>query len=267
MRHTLPFLVAQRTVRALCAAPAAAPAPSPAASSASVRFGALYKSLHKSRAAQQQSAAAAAASPPKPASGSGAPAPAAPPAPASCRDDTGPVEGRPLSALQRRQVRMKDKKVFALTGRAVDRVRLLLDMHNSRLPAGAAEAGRAVGIRVGVKKRGCSGYSYTVNYAADPRYLAIPTGGDALVTALAAGGPASRRPAQAAPGSGADFAPDVIHVEQDGVHVFVESQALFYVIGTMMDFSVTNVEEKFIFQNPNQEHSCGCGESFMPFGA
>lgn len=54
-------------------------------------------------------------------------------------------------------------------------------------------------------------------------------------------------------------------VEQGGLKVVVASDALFYVIGTVMDYIVTNVEEKFIFRNPNKKYGCGCEESFMPY--
>ena len=226
----------------------------------------------------------------------------------NCDQET-PAERRPLSALQKRQLAMRDKKVFTLTSRAVDRVNLLLNLHNDRLAAAAAkkaaaeasssassssssavEERRAVGIRVGVKKKGCSGYSYTVNYEFNPEMLKLKTGGDALVDAMINGTRAPPAPSSPSAASGATpkislfgggagggagssiggmaaaaSASDV-HVDQDGVHIFVEGSALFYVIGTVMDYTVSNVEEKFTFQNPNQAHSCGCGESFMPFG-
>lgn len=56
-------------------------------------------------------------------------------------------------------------------------------------------------------------------------------------------------------------------VDQSGVKVVVDGNALFYVIGTTMDYVVRDVEEKFVFMNPNQKFSCGCEESFMPFGS
>jgi iron-sulfur cluster assembly accessory protein len=48
------------------------------------------------------------------------------------------------------------------------------------------------------------------------------------------------------------------------VHVIVDGGALFYVVGTRMDYETTDVEEKFIFANPNKKSTCGCGDSFMP---
>jgi iron-sulfur cluster assembly accessory protein len=144
----------------------------------------------------------------------------------SCAEDVGPVESRPLTALQRRQLAMKDKMVFLLTPNAVYRVKHLMQVQVAADPSRPP-----VGIRIAVKKRGCSGYSYTVNY----EYSDSPKKeGDNVV-------------------------------EQTGVKIFVDGDALFYVIGTHMDYITTNVEEKFTFANPNQKHKCGCGESFMPF--
>ena len=159
---------------------------------------------------------------------------------ASCGEE-GPAPVRPLTPLQKRQYEMKDKKMFSLTGPAVYRIKSLLQQQqgqpstNSEADGNSAPAKELpIGIRIGVKKRGCSGYSYTVNY----QYESHPP-----------------------------MKPNDVRVEQSGVRVFVDGDALFYVIGTEMDYFTSNVEEKFIFKNPNEKESCGCGESFMPFGA
>lgn len=167
-----------------------------------------------------------------PAAGTAAAAAKPLPKTSSCAEDVGPVVARPLSALQKRQLAMKDKQAFALTPIALHRVHQLLGNYNSG--AESAKTGlKAVGIRVGVKRRGCSGYSYTINYAFD---------------------------------KDPNIKPADTHVEQDGVHVYVDHAALFYVIGTVMNFVTSNVEEKFTFQNPNKTHECGCNESFMVEG-
>ncbi|MFO1393575.1 MAG: iron-sulfur cluster assembly protein IscA [Steroidobacteraceae bacterium] len=101
-----------------------------------------------------------------------------------------------------------------LTPAAADRVRNFL-----------ASRGRGIGLRVGVKKTGCSGYAYVVNYADE----------------VAAG--------------------DVVF-EDAGVKVVVDAESLRYVDGTEVDFVRHGLNEAFRFRNPNVRGECGCGESF-----
>jgi len=80
------------------------------------------------------------------------------------------------------------------------------------------------GVRVGVKNAGCAGMAYTLNY------IDAPVAGDD-------------------------------HVEQSGVHVYVEPKATLFLLGTVMDFEETDLKAGFTFKNPNQTGECGCGES------
>jgi iron-sulfur cluster assembly protein len=102
----------------------------------------------------------------------------------------------------------------SLTPAAVERVRSFL-----------AKRGHGVGLRLGVKKTGCSGFAYVVNYADDV-------------------------------GAG-----DVVF-EQHGVKVIVDGDSLRYVDGTEIDFVRQGLNEAFKFRNPNVRGECGCGESF-----
>ena len=52
------------------------------------------------------------------------------------------------------------------------------------------------------------------------------------------------------------------HVQDKGVNVFVDNNALFSLIGTEMDFVEDKTRSEFVFNNPNAKGTCGCGESF-----
>jgi iron-sulfur cluster assembly protein len=102
----------------------------------------------------------------------------------------------------------------SLTPAAAERVRSFI-----------VNRGRGVGLRLGVKKTGCSGYAYVVNYADE----------------VAAG--------------------DRVF-EDAGVKVIVDAESLPYVDGTEIDFVKQGLNEAFKFRNPNVRGECGCGESF-----
>ena len=102
----------------------------------------------------------------------------------------------------------------SLTQPAADRVKSYLDAR-----------GKGVGLRVGIKKTGCSGYAYVVNYADEV--------GDS----------------------------DVVF-EHHGVKVVVDKQSLELIDGTEVDFVKQGLNEAFRFRNPNVTGECGCGESF-----
>ena len=81
-----------------------------------------------------------------------------------------------------------------------------------------------VGLRVGVKNGGCAGMSYTVEFAEEKSPL------------------------------------DEV-VEDKGVTLLVDSKALMFLLGTVLDFETTKLSSTFTFRNPNQISACGCGES------
>jgi len=83
----------------------------------------------------------------------------------------------------------------------------------------------AVGLRIGIKSKGCSGMSYSVDYA------------DAK-------GPH-----------------DEVVVDK-GVTVLIDPKAQMYIIGTELDWVEDKLQSGFVFRNPNEKGRCGCGESF-----
>ncbi len=103
---------------------------------------------------------------------------------------------------------------ISLTNAAAERVRGYLDKRDD-----------ALGLRLGVTKTGCSGYSYVINYA--------DSMGDS----------------------------DVVF-EDKGVRVIVDNDALPLIDGTEVDFVKNGLNETFSFRNPNVSGECGCGESF-----
>jgi iron-sulfur cluster assembly protein len=101
-----------------------------------------------------------------------------------------------------------------LSPAAADRVRSFL-----------AARGHGVGLRLGIKRTGCSGYAYVVNYAED-------------------------------------VGPGDTVFEDRGVKVVVDSGSLELVDGTEVDFVRHGLNEAFKFRNPKARAECGCGESF-----
>jgi iron-sulfur cluster assembly protein len=80
------------------------------------------------------------------------------------------------------------------------------------------------GIRVGVKNGGCAGMSYTLEFAEA-------------------------------------FGPYDELIEDKGVKILIDPKALMFLFGTEMDFKIDKIGSGFVFNNPNQTGSCGCGES------
>ena len=88
-----------------------------------------------------------------------------------------------------------------------------------------ARRGKGLGLRVGVKKVGCSGFAYTFDYADEVRE------GDRLF-------------------------------ESHDATIVVAAESLAFLDGSRLNFVKDGLKQMFAFDNPNVDNTCGCGESF-----
>lgn len=95
----------------------------------------------------------------------------------------------------------------------------------SRINDFLAKDPAALGVRLGIKRTGCSGYAYTVDLA------------DSV-------------------------AEDDRVFDQAGIRVVVDAKAMPFVDGTEIDYRRDGLNAAFVFRNPNATGECGCGESF-----
>ena len=104
------------------------------------------------------------------------------------------------------------KQAVTLTPSAAQQIARLMSRQQSQ------------GLRIGVKKGGCAGMEYTMEYVSEVNPL------------------------------------DEV-VEQDGARVLIAPMAQMFLFGTEIDFQVSALESSFKFNNPNVAEACGCGES------
>jgi iron-sulfur cluster assembly protein len=106
-------------------------------------------------------------------------------------------------------------QVMKVTPAAAERVKALIEQRGKE----------TAGIRIGVRSKGCSGLSYTLEYADKQEPM------------------------------------DEI-VDTDGVKIMIDPKASLFLIGTEMDYVEEKLKSGFVFTNPNEKGRCGCGESF-----
>jgi iron-sulfur cluster assembly accessory protein len=112
------------------------------------------------------------------------------------------------------------------TRRAQRQAMTVTEAAAQRIQAMLAQRGKpSAGIRIGVRARGCSGLTYTLEYADEKGKF------------------------------------DEI-VEDKGVTILIDPKATMFIIGTEMDFVADKLQSGFTFTNPNEKGRCGCGESF-----
>ena len=104
------------------------------------------------------------------------------------------------------------KSPVSLTPAAIQQITRLMEKDGSK------------GLRIGVKKGGCAGMEYTMDYVDE-----------------------------------IDTADEV--VEQDGARVMIAPMAQMFLFGTEIDYQTSLLESGFVFKNPNVVEACGCGES------
>ncbi len=106
-------------------------------------------------------------------------------------------------------------QVMSVTPAAAARVKALIDKRGKE----------TAGIRIGVRTKGCSGMSYTLEYADKQEPM------------------------------------DEV-VDTEGVKLLIDPKASLFLIGTVMDYEEDKLKSGFVFRNPNEKGRCGCGESF-----
>ncbi|XP_053602472.1 iron-sulfur cluster assembly 1 homolog, mitochondrial [Plodia interpunctella] len=111
---------------------------------------------------------------------------------------------------------LPSRAALVLTPSAVNKIKEIMSKE---------EAKGFVGLKVGVRQRGCNGLSYTLDYAINKEKLDE-------------------------------------EVKQDGVTIIIDKKAQLTLLGTEMDYVEDKLSAEFVFNNPNIKGTCGCGESF-----
>ena len=106
-------------------------------------------------------------------------------------------------------------QLMTVTPDAAERVKALIDGRGKP----------TAGVRIGVRTKGCSGLSYTLEFADKQEPM------------------------------------DEV-IETQGIKLLVDPKASLFLIGTEMGYEEDKLKQGFVFKNPNEKGRCGCGESF-----
>jgi iron-sulfur cluster assembly protein len=126
-----------------------------------------------------------------------------------------PKPAAPAAPSAAPRARRPRPQVMSVTPVAAERVKALIDGRGKP----------TVGIRIGVRSKGCSGLSYTLEFADKQEPL------------------------------------DEV-IDTQGIKLLIDAKASLFLIGTEMDYEEEKLKSGFVFKNPNEKGRCGCGESF-----
>jgi iron-sulfur cluster assembly protein len=126
-----------------------------------------------------------------------------------------PAAAAAPSAAPAPRPRRPRPQVMSVTPAAAERVKALIESRGKP----------TAGIRIGVRSKGCSGMSYTLEFADSQQPM------------------------------------DEV-VDTQGVKLLIDPKASLFLIGTEMDYEEEKLKSGFVFRNPNEKGRCGCGESF-----
>lgn len=129
--------------------------------------------------------------------------------------------------VNKSEVVKNDRKPITITANAVKQVRNLLD---KKKHANLEEPKEAIGIRVLIKQKGCSGLKYDIEYAYDIRPL------ESIIEESCDDG--------------------------QKIKVLIDPRSVMFILGSEMDYIEEKFSSGFVFNNPNEKGKCGCGESF-----
>ena len=126
-----------------------------------------------------------------------------------------PKPAAPAAPAAAPRARRPRPQVMSVTPAAAERVKALIEGRGKP----------TAGIRIGVRSKGCSGMSYTLEFADKQEPM------------------------------------DEV-VDTQGIKLLIDPKASLFLIGTEMDYEEEKLKSGFVFRNPNEKGRCGCGESF-----